>query len=80
MAREPRHPMLHIKGAESALFPELHIKRFHFFRSHPHFTIADPHVRPAPNPAVAMILPACTFPLRTASSNARGMEAALVLP
>lgn len=47
---------------------------------HPHFKIADPQVRPAPNPAAAIIWPALTFPLRTDSSKAKGMEAALVLP
>jgi hypothetical protein len=47
---------------------------------YPHLRIAEPHVRPAPKPAAAMVWPALTFPLRTASSNANGMEAALVLP
>lgn len=42
--------------------------------------IADPHVSPAPNPAAAMVWPACTLPLRTASSNANGIDAALVFP
>lgn len=47
---------------------------------HPHLTMTEPQVRPAPNPAAAIVWPGCTFPLRTASSNANGMDAALVLP
>lgn len=54
--------------------------RLESMRFYPHFRIAEPQVRPAPNPAVAIVWPAFTFPLRTASSNANGMEAALVLP
>jgi hypothetical protein len=46
----------------------------------PHRTIAAAHVRPAPKPAMATTSPSFTFPARTASSNARGMLAALVLP
>lgn len=49
-------------------------------RPQPHLIIAEPQVRPAPNPAAAIVCPGFTFPLRTASSNANGMEAALVLP
>lgn len=49
-------------------------------RSHPHLMIAEPHVSPAPNPAAAIVWPVRTFPLRTASSNANGTDAALVLP
>ena len=47
---------------------------------HPHLMIAEPQVKPAPKPAVAIVWPDFTFPLLTASSNAKGMEAALVLP
>ncbi|CAA7041572.1 unnamed protein product [Microthlaspi erraticum] len=42
--------------------------------------IAEPHVKSAPNPDVAVICPGLTFPILTASSRARGTEAALVLP
>jgi hypothetical protein len=42
--------------------------------------IAEPQVKPAPKPAVAIVWPDFTFPLLTASSNANGIEAALVLP
>jgi hypothetical protein len=46
----------------------------------PQRRIAEPQVRPAPKPAVAIVWPGLTFPLLTASSKAKGMEAALVLP
>lgn len=46
----------------------------------PHRTMAEAHVSPAPNPAIATTSPALIFPSRTASSSARGMDAALVLP
>lgn len=49
-------------------------------RFQPHLMIAEPRVKPAPNPAVAMVWPGFTFSLLTASSKANGMEAALVLP
>lgn len=42
--------------------------------------MAEPQVRPAPNPDAAIMSPPLTLPPRTASSNARGMDAALVLP
>ncbi|CAN1748081.1 Probable xyloglucan galactosyltransferase GT19 [Linum perenne] len=42
--------------------------------------VKEPQVRPAPKPAVAIVWPGFTLPLRTASSNAKGIEAALVLP
>ena len=51
-----------------------------FFSPYPHRKMAAPHDSPAPNPAQAITSPFWTFPARTASSNARGMEAALVLP
>lgn len=47
---------------------------------HPHRMIAEPHVSPAPKPAVAMVSPAFTLPPLTASANASGIDAALVLP
>jgi hypothetical protein len=47
---------------------------------HPHLKIAAPQVSPAPNPEEAMISPGFTLPWRTASSRARGMDAAEVLP
>lgn len=46
----------------------------------PHLTTAPPHVRPAPKPAIASVSPLLTFPDRTASSSARGMDAAEVFP
>ena len=49
-------------------------------RTHPHLTIAEPQVSPAPKPAVAMVSPAFTLPLLTASSKANGIDAALVFP
>ena len=47
---------------------------------HLHLIIAEPQVKPAPKPEAAMVCPGLTFPLLTASSRARGIEAALVLP
>jgi hypothetical protein len=45
-----------------------------------HFKMAAPHDSPAPNPAAPITSPFFTLPLRTASSRARGMLPALVLP
>ena len=42
--------------------------------------MAPAQVRPAPNPADAMTSPFCMLPARTASSRAKGIEAAEVFP
>jgi hypothetical protein len=42
--------------------------------------IALPQVKPAPNAPVASTCPRCSRPLRTHSSSAIGIEAAVVLP
>lgn len=49
-------------------------------RPHPHRKMAEAQVSPAPNPATATVSPWRIFPCRTASSRARGMDAAEVLP
>jgi len=46
----------------------------------PHFMMAAPQLNPAPKPAQAITSPFFTLPDLTASSSARGMEAAEVLP
>ncbi len=46
----------------------------------PHLKMAPAHVRPAPKPAEAITSPFCMLPALTASSKARGIDAADVLP
>ena len=50
------------------------------YLTYPHLRMAAPQLNPAPKPAHAIMSPFLTWPERTASSKASGMEAALVLP